>query len=210
LFTWSPTPDLTGTCFYAGTHYPPNYANAWFVGEFTAGVVHRLELNAAGTAVLADTVFDDLGQVYDLQMGPDGNLWVLHNDVSGMRGGDEIGRYVHDQEPAPSVHVMAVSNRSLGGAITFGWHGQDGDVFLGWAAASSLPNPVPTVYGAQWVPVDIVLPMAVVAADQRAYLGLGLGVNPALIGLAVHTQAACYRPRDGSIALTNRSVLTLH
>lgn len=210
LYTWSPTPDLTGTCFYSGSHYPASYANAWFVGEFTAGIVHRLTLNAAGTAVLADTVFDDLGQVYDLQMGPDGNVWVLHNDLSGVRGGDEVGRWVHDAEASPSAHVMAVSNRSVGGSITFGWHGQDGDLFLGWAAASALPSVVATPYGAQWVPVDIVLPMATATADQRAYLAMPITNAPALIGLSVHTQAACFRPSDGSLALTNRAVLTLH
>jgi hypothetical protein len=105
---------------------------------------------------------------------------------------------------------MAVSNRSVGGSITFGWHGQDGDLFLGWAAASALPSVVATPYGAQWVPVDIVLPMATATADQRAYLAMPITNAPALIGLSVHTQAACFRPLDGSLALTNRAVLTLH
>jgi glucose/arabinose dehydrogenase len=210
LYTWSPTPDLTGTCFYSGANYPPNYANDWFVGEFSAGVVHRLELNPSATAVTADAVFDDLGQVYDLQMGPDGNVWVLHNDLAGVRGGDEVGRWVHDAEPIPSVNLTAVSNRSVGGAITFGWHGQQGDLFLGWAASTALPSAVATIYGAQWVPIEIVLPTAIAQQDQRAYLGLPITNAPALIGLLVHTQAACFRPTDGSIALTNRAVLTLH
>ncbi|MGE3173162.1 MAG: sorbosone dehydrogenase family protein [Planctomycetota bacterium] len=208
LATYSPTPDPTGTCFYSGTNYPANYVNSWFFVEYTAGRVRKLDLDATATQVVSQTIFDDLpGRAFDIQMGPDGNLWVLHNDAL-VRGGDEIGRYVHQSEAVPSIHLMAVSNQTIGGALTFGFHGQNGDLFVPWVSASQLTPPVPTPFGDQHVPIDLLLPLRFVTADDRAYLGLSVPFDPAFVGVTLYTQAARF-DASGQIQATGYDSITL-
>lgn len=209
LATWSPTPDPTGTCFYSGTNYPANYTNAWFFVEYTAGLVRKLDLNATATQVVSQQVFDDLpGRAFDIQMGPDGNLWVLSND-GAVRGGDEIGRYVHLNEAQPSINIMSVSNKAIGGSVTIGCHGRNGDLFLPFASVVELQPPVPTPFGVQLVPVDIPLGVVFVGADDRAYLGLALGNNPALIGSRLFVQAARVDTTTLQIQATNHDGIIL-
>jgi glucose/arabinose dehydrogenase len=188
--TFFPTPEPTGICFYSGTTYPAGYAGSLFVGEFSEGGIRRLVLNAAGTAVVSQSTFDDLGQVLDLQMGPDGHLWVLHNDTPGQRGADEIGRYVYTGEPNPGIQAMAVSNRVIGGAVTFGMRGNFGDIVLAWVSLSALPSPVPTPFGPMWVAPDLMQSIAIVLADDHAYIPLLVPNNPAFAGYTLFAQGA--------------------
>jgi glucose/arabinose dehydrogenase len=209
LATYSPTPDPTGTCFYSGTNYPANYINSWFFLEYSAGRVRKVDLDATATAVVAQSVFDDLGIALDIQMGPDGNLWILHNDTTSARGGDELGRYVHAGEANPSINLMAVSNRSVGGSLTWGFHGRNGDLFVPWASTSVFTTPTPSPYGNQWVPIDIVLPFQLVTADDRAYLGLSIASNPVLMGTPVFTQALRVDTTTMTLTTTNYDGLVL-
>lgn len=187
---YSPTPDPTGTCFYSGTNYPPSYSNSLFFVEFTDGLVNKVDLNAAGTAVVAQSVFDDLGQAYDIQMGPDGNLWVLHNDTPGMRGADEIGRYVYAGAPNPGIELHTVSNHSVGGAITFCLRASLNDFVISWISLSSYAAPVPTPFGPLWVPIEMPLGAAFITADDRAYLPLPVPNNAIFSGITLFAQGA--------------------
>jgi len=114
---------------------------------------------------------------------------VLHNDTRGTRGGDEIGRYVHQNEPSPSLNLMAVSNKSVGGAITFGLHGQNGDLFVPWIAGTRFASPVSTPFGDHWVPLEMVLSFVGVTGDDRAYLGVPVPFDLAFLGVEIHAQA---------------------
>jgi glucose/arabinose dehydrogenase len=210
IAVFNPTPEPTGCCFYSGTLYPAGYAGAFFFVEYSEGRVRKLDLNAAGTAVLSQTIFDDLGQALDIQMGPDGHLWVLHNDTLGQRGADEIGRYVYTGEPVPGVQAMAVSNRTIGGSLTFGVRANLGDIVVAWLSLSALPASVPTPFGPMWVTPDLPLSAAVALADE-AYITLPIANNPSFAGYSIFVQAASVSPLGviltsanfDSVALTN-------
>ncbi|MEO6595628.1 MAG: PQQ-dependent sugar dehydrogenase [Planctomycetota bacterium] len=209
LAWYSPTPDPTGTCFYSGTNYPASYTYAWFFVEYTAGRVRKLDLDPTATSVVSQSIFDDLVQAYDIQMGPDGNLWVLHNDTAGQRGGDEIGRYVHQGEANPSLNVMAVSNKSIGASLTFGCHGNNGDIFLAWVSTSVFGSPVPTPFGDQWVPLELVVDFALAVADNRAYIAWNVPNDPILNNVPLYAQAARIDP-NFAITATNFDSIVLH
>lgn len=202
IAVFNPTPEPVGVCFYTGTTYPPGYAGSMFFVEFTNGGVRKLDLNAAGTAVVSQSAFDDLVQAYDIQMGPDGHLWVLHNDTPGVRGGDEIGRYVYTGEPNPGIQAMAVSNRVIGGAVTFGLRANFGDIVLTWVSLSALPSAVPTPFGPMWVAPDLVLSIAVVLGDDHAYTPFPVPNNPIFAGYSLYAQGASIG-QSGAISTTS-------
>lgn len=194
LAFYSPTPDPTGTCFYSGANYPASYTNSWFFVEYTAGRVRKLDLDATATSVAAQVIYDDLVQAFDIQMGPDGNLWILHNDTSGQRGGDEIGRYVHVSEPNPGINVMAVSNKAIGASLTFGLRATTGDIVAAWVSLSVFGSPVTTPFGPQFVPLELLVGAAVVTADDRAYIAWDVPNDPILSGMSLYTQGARIDP----------------
>ena len=190
LAVYFPTPEPTGLTFYTGTNYPQNYRGSMFVAEFTNGGIRQIDLNAAGTAVVSQSLFDDLVQAYDVQMGPDGNLWVLHNRNAGARGGDEIGRYVHTSAPKPGIQAMVTSNKSIGGAITYGLHGNISDLMLAWISLSALSSPVPTPFGPMWVTPDYVFAIDVIIADDQIYFPLSIPNSPVFSGQTMYAQGA--------------------
>lgn len=209
LLTFSPTVAPVGLCFYSGANYPTDHVGACFLSEFSLGRIRRVDLDPTGRQVLGWSWFDDLGQVVDLAMGPDGNLWVLHSDGIGGRGADRIGRYVHQDAPAPALQVTATSNRTIGGAVTFGCHGRDGDLFVAWIAARQFASPVTTPYGEQWIPIGIVLPLILVTGDDRAYLGQAVVNDPVLVDTPLWAQALRIDPVTWQIEATNRHGLVL-
>lgn len=200
---YQPTTALTGCEFYAGENYPAAYQNGWFVTDYNHNHLRVLTLDAIGQTVLSQAIFDTLpGSGYSIKMGPDGNLWYLTNDNGGY-GADEIGRYVHQNEPRPSVHLMAVSNRSVGGAITVGVHANNNELVVPWLSWTHYSAPVATPFGNQWVPTDAVLPLSLVTADDRVYQGLPIINNSSVIGVSLYVQAATFAPSTGQIHLSN-------
>jgi hypothetical protein len=178
-----------GTCFHAGEAWPPAQRGRCFVVRYIDGVVEQLTLDAAGDRVLARSTFDDLpGNGYDVQMGPDGNLWVLHNDARGARGGDELGRWVH-AAATPRAQLTALSHRAVGGAVTCGFTGRNGDFVIAWLGATRVQ-----AGGSDWVTIDALLPGLRITADDRAYFGAPIVNSPQLIGATVHAQAAHVSP----------------
>ena len=203
LAWYQPTPALTACEFYAGENYPAAYQNAWFVTDYNQNRLRVLNLDATGRNVLGESIFHDQpGAGYGIKMGPDGNLWYLTHDTGGY-GADELGRYVHVNEPLPSIHLIAVSNRSVGGSVTLGMHAKNGDVVMPWMSWMRYSTPVATPYGNHWVPFDAVLPLQHVTSDDRVYIGLAVPNVSAVVGLAVFTQAVAYTPTTGAIVPTN-------
>ncbi len=201
IAVYSPTPDPTGCCFYSGTTYPPSYSGSLFFVEFTDGRVRQLVLDATGTMVVSQSIFDDLVQAYDIQMGPDGNLWVLHNDTVGARGADEIGRYVFTTEPNPGIQAMAVSNQVIGGSVTFGLRANVNDLVLAWISLASFGTPVGTPFGPLWVPLDLIVGANFVLYDGRAYFALSIPNDVIFMGVELFAQGARFDPA-GALAST--------
>jgi len=200
-------PALTGLAFYQGDNYP-GFQNQLFTCHWIGGRVRRLTLNAAGTSILADAGFDQVGWAFDVAMGPDGNLWVLHGTVSSM-GGNRVGRYEHASAPVPGVHLMATSGRALGGSMTLGITASNGDLVLPWLGLSRNHPPAPSPVGLIGASIDVQLPLQFVVADDRCYLGMSLPRVPELVGLPLHAQAL--RIQGGSFAMdvTNTYSYTL-
>lgn len=209
LLYYQPTTAPTGTCFYHGENYPPAYRDAWFWTDWNQNRLRLVTLDPTGQNVVSQTIFDDLpGAGYGAVMGPDGNLWYLTHD-SGGYGADELGRYVHSAEPMPSAHLMAVSNRSLGGAVTLGVHAHDGDLVLPWLSLQRYTAPVPTPFGNQWVPADAVMTLLQITADDRVYHGFAVPNDLSFVGLPLSTQAIVLNPTTGAFATTNPSTHVL-
>ncbi|MFO0846923.1 MAG: PQQ-dependent sugar dehydrogenase, partial [Gemmataceae bacterium] len=178
LAWYQPTTAPTGMCFYTGDHYPAAYHNAWFWMDYNLGRLHQVNLDAAGNTVLSQSIFDTpSGAGYGVATGPDGNLYVLVNDMGGY-GADELGRYVHVNEPLPSAQLSAVSNKSLGGTVTACVHAPIGSIVARWLSLTRLATPVPTVFGNLWVPLDAMMSVALVTYDERSFLPLSLPNNP--------------------------------
>jgi hypothetical protein len=197
----------TNPCFYTGALYPAEYRGAFFATRFLDRKITRLTLNSAGTAALSETDFHAFaGTVLDVVDGPDGNLWALSSDVPA-RGSDSVTRFVHAAAPSPSANLSAVSHKALGGAVTLGFVGRNGDLVVPWLSFSRLAAPVATRWGQLWVPVDIPLPPVPITADDRAYLGVPLPDLPALAGQPLHLQAGVVR--GPTAVLTNPASLTL-
>ncbi|MCA8949263.1 MAG: PQQ-dependent sugar dehydrogenase [Planctomycetes bacterium] len=210
LAWYQPTTALTGGAFYDGQNYPAQYQYNWFFTDYNFNHLRAMTLDSTGQNVLGDTLFHDQpGAGYGVAMGPDGNLWYLTNDGGGY-GADEIGRYVHSNEPMPSVHMMSTSQRAIGGSVTIGVHAHNGDLAIAWLSWSRFSSPVPTPIGNQWVPIDAVLPPLLVTADDRAYLGISVPNNPSVSNQAMFVQAAAFTPATGLVAPTNPGKTILH
>ena len=208
LAFYQPTTAPTGCCFYAGDHYPGAFKHAWFFADYNEGKIRILWLDAAGSSVVAQDVFDQHpGSGYGLVSGPDGNLWFLTNDA-GEFGGDELGRYVHSAESPKSLQMSSVSNKSIGGSLTICIRGQNGEIAVPWMSLTRLQTPLPTVLGNLWVPGDAILQALPIVSDDRVYLGLPVPNAPAFIGTSLHTQGVVLDAQQ-QLTLTNPSELVL-
>lgn len=208
LAFYHPTTAPTGCCFYNGEHYPAVYKNVWFFTNYNQNDVIAVTLNATGTSILNQTVFDTPpGAGYGISMGPDGNLWLLCSDNGGY-GGDELGRYVYVGQQAPSVQISSVSNKTLGASVTVCVHAQNGSLAVPWFSQSQLPTPIWTPLGTQWVPGDAMMYTLPIMADERGYMPLEVPNLPAFLGSSVHCQAMVLDPQ-ATLRLTNPSELVI-
>ncbi len=208
LSVYAPTVALTGCAFYAGENYPANYRNVFFFTDYNQARVHATTLDAAAHDVVSETWFDDRpGAGYGVSMGPDGNLWYLGNDNGGS-GGDQVGRYVHANEPVPSLNIMSVSNRTVGGSVTVCVHGHTGGIAGTFMSLTRLSVPIPTPWGNAWILPDASLPAFGLWANERGYLAWPVANDPTLLDLEVQFQAVELAP-SGALTLTNPTTLVL-
>jgi glucose/arabinose dehydrogenase len=101
-FTWAFTVGPTAIKFLNSDKLGKEYENDMFVGDFEYGNIYHFDLTKNRTAleldgVLEDKVVDSLpelkttlfgqgfGAITDLEVGPDGNLYVLSVQLSGIR-----------------------------------------------------------------------------------------------------------------------------
>ncbi|MCB9878290.1 MAG: PQQ-dependent sugar dehydrogenase [Planctomycetes bacterium] len=208
LAWYQPTTAPTGTCFYTGDHYPSALRNAWFFTDYNQNKLRVLYLDAAGSNVVSSALFDQRpGSGYGIVSGPDGNLWYLTNDNGGY-GADQLGRYVHANEPAASVQLSSVSQKTLGASATVAVHAHDGLLCVSWLSLSRYPVPLPTPFGNVWVPGDAPLSVQAFDPDHRAYVGFPVPNLPAFLGSSLHTQAVVVDVA-GQLTMTSPSDLVI-
>ncbi|MFT4841389.1 MAG: glucose/arabinose dehydrogenase [Planctomycetota bacterium] len=208
LAYYQPTSAPTGCCFYTGEHYPAIYKNAWFFTNYNSNELRAVWLDASGSTVLNQTVFDQLpGSGYAVTTGPDGNLWYLTNDTGGY-GADELGRYVHTSEVSPSLQTMSVSNKTIGASVTVCVHAQNGSVAVPWFSQTMFPTPQWTPFGNQWVPVDTLVYPFAINTDNRGYMELTVPNLSTLLGLSFFGQAMVLDAQQ-QLTLTNPSEQTV-
>ena len=206
LHAFFPQTAPTGCAFAAGPLYPPRFRDGWFVGDWIFGNLNFVDLDANG-GVRAVSLFQTLqGRIYAVVDGPDGNLWVLHGDVSPY-GADRVSRVVWQQAPRPALAAAAVSTVSVGGSLTLGATATTGDLVLPWFGASRLATGIPTPFGPLFVPIDAPLPGLAVGPDARGYLALPVPNTPSLRGVVLHMQAAAVNA--GGASLTNADTFAL-
>ena len=118
-FSWLATVAPTAITFLSSTNLGAQYENDAFVGDFNTGTLYRFQPNAQRDGFvftdpdLADLIADDNGQldevifgtgfgaISDVEVGPDGNLYVL--SISG-------GTIVVIEPKAATVDLAAVWN----------------------------------------------------------------------------------------------------
>lgn len=208
IATYAPTIGPTGTCFYSGSNYPAALRNVWFFTDFNYAYVHALLLDATGDHVVAELLVDDRpGNGIGVAMGPDGNLWFLSNDGFGY-GANALGRYLFVGEPAPSVNMMSVSNRTLDASITVCIHGKNGSFSASWLSLSRFNVSLPTPWGDLWVAPDVISPVVLITADERSYQTWNVPFDPSLLGAILQTQGLVL-DQSGVLLLTNASDLVV-
>lgn len=200
LLTLTQQPVLTGLAVYSGDNYPGMRGDLFFC-QWLDGTIRRLTLSANGNQILSNNLFADHGTSFDLQMGPDGNLWVLHG--ASLNGGNEIGRYVYTSTSLPDLHTMAISGPSLGGALTLGMTASNGDFLIPWLGLTLFQPAVPTIFGLLGTPADALLPMQLVVSDNRAYFGVPLANTPQFFGVPLYAQALRINPTATSFTVSS-------
>ncbi len=74
---------VTGGAFYDSTAFPAAYRGNFFFGEYNAGKVVRVPLDAANTPIRVDEFVTGIGSQVDLAVGPDGALYYANQSSPG-------------------------------------------------------------------------------------------------------------------------------
>ena len=74
---------VTGGAFYDSTAFPAAYRGNFFFGEYNAGKVVRVPLDAANTPIRVDEFVTGIGSTVDLAVGPDGALYYADQSSPG-------------------------------------------------------------------------------------------------------------------------------
>lgn len=113
----------TGGAFYTGSSFPAEYQGAYFYGDYAAGFIRYLKVDANNQAVGAPTDFATGGNPVDIEMGPDGNLYVLDvfaGDLRRLRYGapdlpppPAASAYLSDLEPISATNGWGPVERDM-------------------------------------------------------------------------------------------------
>jgi aldose sugar dehydrogenase len=99
-FIWIPPVAPTAIQFLPSDKYGPSYKNDLFVGDANTGTIYHFDLNPNRTGLqLSETLQDKIannlnelksissavgfGRITDMQVGPDGYLYILSSDDEG-------------------------------------------------------------------------------------------------------------------------------
>lgn len=96
-FTWIPTVAPTALVFFTSDNYGADYKNTLFVGDANTGTLYHFRLNANRSELELNGILKDkiansenevknvtfatgFGRITDVDLGPDGNLYVLSSE----------------------------------------------------------------------------------------------------------------------------------
>ncbi len=97
---------ITGGVFYNGSTFPATHRNNFFFGDFEGGQIMRSVLDGSHTTITSTTFFaTGLGQLVDIDVGPDGALYYV-----GRTGG-AVGRIEYTGTTPQNI---LVSTNALG------------------------------------------------------------------------------------------------
>jgi aldose sugar dehydrogenase len=100
-FIWVPTIAPTALKFFNSNKFGPHYKNTLFVADANTGHIYNFKLNSNRTGLelqglLKDKIADDVGElksitfatdfgrITDMQVGPDGYLYILSTANNGL------------------------------------------------------------------------------------------------------------------------------
>lgn len=133
LTTWNhngSSAASTGGAFYTGSSYPATYQGAYFYGDYAAGFIRYLKVDANDQLVGGPTDFTTGGNPVDVEMGPDGNLYALDIFAGELRR----FRYGPPQIPPPPAASAYLSDLTPISAVS-GWGPVERDMSNGEQAA---------------------------------------------------------------------------
>lgn len=143
--------SMTGGPFYTATQFPEKFRGNLFIGDFAARWISRIVLNADGSYGQSVRFANEVGNVVDIKVGPDGALYYVDIDSGQVR------RIVYDQRnptakasatpttgssPLTVQFSSAGSQDPAGSALRYHWDFGDG------SPASAEPNPTHTYVSA--------------------------------------------------------------
>ena len=74
---------VSGGCFYDSTAFPAAYRGNFFFGEYNAGKLVRVPLDAANTPIRVDEFSTGIGSQVDMATGPDGAIYFANQSSPG-------------------------------------------------------------------------------------------------------------------------------
>ncbi len=74
---------VSGGCFYDSTAFPAAYRGNFFFGEYNAGKIVRVPLDAANTPLRTEEFVTGIGSQVDMATGPDGAIYYADQSTPG-------------------------------------------------------------------------------------------------------------------------------
>ncbi len=74
---------VSGGCFYDSTAFPAAYRGNFFFGEYNAGKLVRVPLDAANTPIRTEEFVTGIGSQVDMATGPDGAIYYANQSSPG-------------------------------------------------------------------------------------------------------------------------------
>ena len=214
IWDMDPDPEPLGATFYTGSNFDPGLTNSFFFIDWSGARLRMFVLTPPDISVANEMIFHDYaGTGFDVENGPDGNLWVLRDNSSFSRGGDRVEVITYGAAPSPALNLTAVTPMIIGGSLTIAVGAPAGSNSMVWVSAKALSPPLPPPGGSLSVdPTGAILlsmPPTPATGTNTAFLGVPVPAIDALQGAVIHAQGLAADPGFTSISLTNAVAQTL-
>jgi glucose/arabinose dehydrogenase len=176
---------VIGGAFYTGTNYPVQYRGAYFYGDVQQ-FIRTLTVDANDTLVSGPVDFSPDTEIpTDIQMGPDGNLYVLAIYAGQLRtivydANAPVAQVTADKQSGPGPLTVNLSSAGSsdprGGTLAYLWDFGDG-------TTATVANPQHTFTlacgytGCKYI-VTLIVTSSVTGATGSAGMIIGVGQAP--------------------------------
>ncbi|MEO1017612.1 MAG: PQQ-dependent sugar dehydrogenase [Pseudomonadota bacterium] len=82
IYYWDPSIAPSGMTFYTGSRFP-EWQGDIFVGALKYQLVVRLDVENGEIVGEERLIEDEIGRIRDLEQGPDGNIYILTDEIDG-------------------------------------------------------------------------------------------------------------------------------